>query len=111
MAAAENGHTATVQALIGTGADFNMQDKNGKTALMLATDWRMTNTVQVLIWAGADLNLQSKSGRTALIVATGQGHAATLESLAGAGADACLQDNVSVRTSNTFFAFVTLVNL
>jgi ankyrin repeat protein len=60
MEASGWGRTATVQALIGAGADLNLQDKFGVTALMWASRKGHTATVQALIGAGADLNLQIK---------------------------------------------------
>jgi ankyrin repeat protein len=57
MEAAEEGHTAAVQALIGAGADLNLQDKDGWTALMKASGAGHTAAVQALIGAGADFDL------------------------------------------------------
>jgi ankyrin repeat protein len=69
MYASWQGHAATVQALIGAGADLNLQGKDGGTALMTAAKEGYTATVQALIGAGADLNLQGKvSGGGLLLV-------------------------------------------
>jgi ankyrin repeat protein len=54
------GHTATVLALIGAGADINLQNNCGYTALMMASMQGRAAMVQALIGAGADLNLQKK---------------------------------------------------
>jgi predicted ATPase with chaperone activity len=61
MLASQRGHTATVQALIGAGADLNLQENCGHTALML-TSPHYTATVQALIGAGADPNVKSEVG-------------------------------------------------
>jgi predicted ATPase with chaperone activity len=61
MLASQGGHTATVQVLIGAGADLNLQENCGHTALML-TPPHYTATVQALIGAGADPNVKSKVG-------------------------------------------------
>jgi ankyrin repeat protein len=68
MYASYRGHTATVQALIGAGADRNLQSKDDNTALMFACKSGYATTVQELIGEGADLNLQNKvSGGLVLI--------------------------------------------
>jgi ankyrin repeat protein len=58
MVASEQGHTATVQALIQAGADLNLQDKSGLTALMIASHEGHMASVRALIGVGADPNLQ-----------------------------------------------------
>jgi ankyrin repeat protein len=73
MMASKEGYTATVQALIGAGADLNLQDNDGWTALMLAAAKDHTATVQALIGAGAALNLQKKVSGGLLLVELRQG--------------------------------------
>jgi ankyrin repeat protein len=85
---------AAVQALIGAGADLNLQDKDGFTALIRAAANDHTATVQTLIGAGADLNLQNKDGFTALIRAAANEHMATVQALIGAGADRSIRAEV-----------------
>jgi ankyrin repeat protein len=75
-------NTAIVRALIGAGANVNLQDKDGWTALMRASN---TATAQSLIEAGADLNLQDKDGGTALMWASSHGHTVVVQALTGAG--------------------------
>jgi ankyrin repeat protein len=60
MEASWQGHTITVQALIRAGADLNVQDKGGTTALMIASEGGHVATVQALIGAGADCTIQDK---------------------------------------------------
>jgi ankyrin repeat protein len=60
MLASQIGRAAIVQALIGAGADLNLQNKDGETALTLASERDHPATVQALIEAGANLNLQAK---------------------------------------------------
>jgi ankyrin repeat protein len=50
--------------LLTHGADPNLQDKNGKTALIYA---RTKAAVDLLLTSGADPNLQGKNGETALL--------------------------------------------
>jgi ankyrin repeat protein len=60
MRASKEGHTATVQALIEAGADVNLPNTDGCTALMMVSYFGHTATVQALVGAGADLDLQHK---------------------------------------------------
>ena len=61
--------TKSTQLLINTGVDVNVQDENGMTALMIASQGGQTELVEQLIKAGADVNIQNASGDTALIYA------------------------------------------
>ena len=60
--------------LIDAGANCNLQQNSGYTALMLAARYSSTDssegTVKMLIDASANLNLQQKDGWTALMLAT-----------------------------------------
>ena len=53
MYAAWNGHTATVQLLLGRGTDVSVKDEEGSTALMLAAMEDHTNIIVLLkkAWA------------------------------------------------------------
>lgn len=52
--------------LIQAGADVNMEDNNGGTALMLAVHYGSVEQVCLLIQAGADINVSDNRGRTVL---------------------------------------------
>ena len=56
------------------GADLNLANNNGLTALMLAAGHGHVEVVRVLLEAGADVNLASNNGSTASMLAAGQGH-------------------------------------
>ena len=73
-----------VKLLIKSGADVNMKDEDGYTALMLT---HSTQTAQLLIDAGADLEACSDTGATALIMASEQGDIDKVRLLIDAGAD------------------------
>ena len=59
---------ATVDALLSAGADVNLQDDRGFTALMWAAEIRRTDVVKKLIAAGADVNLPRNDGKAAIDV-------------------------------------------
>jgi len=54
-----------VEILIAVGADLNVQDSSGWTALMGATSDGQVEIAKLLINAGADLDVKSLSGETA----------------------------------------------
>jgi ankyrin repeat protein len=95
MLAAENGHAATVTLLLDKGADLNVQDKTGKTALMSAAAKGDAATVALLLDKRADLNLKDKTGKTALMWATQNGHTAIVETLVAHGIVASLTTSTS----------------
>lgn len=60
-------NSALLQKLINAGADINLQDCYGNTALSVAAEKNKTSLVKVLLEAGADVEIKSKRGYTALI--------------------------------------------
>ncbi len=56
--------------LLEAGADINLADKKGKTALMTASEKGYYLIVSVLLEAGANKNMTDKKGKTALMYAT-----------------------------------------
>jgi ankyrin repeat protein len=64
---AKAGHIEMVKVLLEKGAEVNVADKNGRTALMHASAARSnTETVKALLEKGADVNVADKKGKTAL---------------------------------------------
>jgi len=51
------------------GADINVKDNDGDTALMYAVNRFQLEKVQALLDAGADVNVKNKKGETALMKA------------------------------------------
>ena len=68
------GHKEIVEMLINAGADVNVRDKFGGTALMIASQNGHVETVEMLIEKGADVNARDFLGNTALVYATEEGH-------------------------------------
>ena len=63
----------TVRSLLDAGADINIRDKYGRTALYWACHYNRTNIVPLLLDAGADINITNNNGYTALQYATRRG--------------------------------------
>ena len=60
-------NTEFATLLIEKGADLNLQNKDGKTALMYAVRKGDIISLKLLIEKGPDLNLQDKDGKTLLM--------------------------------------------
>ncbi len=86
--------TKTVQVLLEAGADVDVKDEDGWTALMWAADRGYTNIVEALIKAGADVNAKDNDGYTALMKAAWCGYTNVVEALIKAGADVNARSNV-----------------
>ena len=84
----------SVLSLIQAGVDVNVQDKNGMTALMIASQTDHVELVVKLTEAGANINIQNNSGDTALICATKEGKINCVHKLIELGA------NVNIRGHN-----------
>lgn len=84
--AATNGHTNIVNSLIYNGANVNIQDNKGDTALIKASKVGLIYTVESLS-KFSDLNIQDNKGNTALMIALENGKVAVAEMLIKAGAN------------------------
>ncbi len=60
--------------LVGRGADTDLQDKDGYTALMIASCKGRAEVARILPDTGADVSLKDKDGLTALMWARKNGH-------------------------------------
>ena len=74
----KKGHLKSVKALIKAGANPNLQEQDGMTALMWASDAGNLEIVKALITAGANVDHQDKDGYTALMLASASGYAKDL---------------------------------
>lgn len=92
MRAAASGNLDTVAALLEHGADVNVQDTEGSTALHWSVNGHATEIVRVLISHGANVNIQDQAGDTPLMLASGWGNTVLVRLLLAHGADASLMD-------------------
>jgi len=84
--AAEAGDLVDMKALAAKGADLNLRNKRGETALRFAVANKHPDAVQLLIDLGADVNIADSQGITPLAAARSYGYensAALLEKNAG----------------------------
>ena len=82
-----------VAAAIQAGANIEVRDEIGRTALMWSAFHGHGPMLEFLIDQGADVNARDKEDRTALIWAAIAGRGAAVETLLESGADAVLKDS------------------
>lgn len=85
--AAAGGHTGTVRVLLNAGAQVDIQDDIGRSALFKASEQGHSSTVALLLAHQADPNLYDNSGRTSLMVASKNGYKNIVEALIAHNAD------------------------
>ena len=79
-------HADCLYELINSGANVNIQNKEGDTALMYAAATDIQSLIE-LITSGADLNIQNNNQETALMFAARTGNVNQAEMLICAGAE------------------------
>lgn len=95
MQAALYGDTSSVRLLLDNGADPNIRNEAGATALMWAVD--DLEKTRLLLDHGADVNASSDDGRTPLLIAVGQlGRNAVVKLLLDRGANIAVKSPVTV---------------
>nr|WP_153730944.1 ankyrin repeat domain-containing protein [Sporosarcina obsidiansis] len=85
--AASKKDTKKVEQLIESGIDLNVQDAQGRTAIMIATYNHDTPTVKALLDAGADQHVQDDMQNTPFLYAGAEGYLDILRLTIEAGAD------------------------
>jgi len=66
---AQYGHVETVKMLLAKGAQVDLYNHNGSTAIMLACHQGRTDVVIALLAAAANLHIKDKDGNTAVMMA------------------------------------------
>ena len=90
------GDLARVRETLGRGADFNVRDIEGHTALFRASECGHLAVVRELLDRGADVEARSGTGLTALLGATRRGRTAVVVALAARGADVNARDDIGL---------------
>lgn len=83
--AANHGHMALAQKLLGKGADVNTADHHGSTPLTTAASSGHLEMVRFLVESGADVHAQIYDGRKAFNLAVTNGHKRVAEYLLSIG--------------------------
>jgi len=76
-----------IDALVKSGADLELKDKDGWSALMWAAWSGMPQVTQVLLGLGANVTDVDRQGNSALMLAASRGNAAVVKLLLDKGAD------------------------
>lgn len=63
-----------LETLIQSGADLNLRDYQGDTALIWAVRWKNLEAARLLLSAGADPSIKNDAGQTALQIADESGY-------------------------------------
>ena len=87
MHACRHGAFDHAEALVKGGAQLNLRNADGNTALWLACYANHVDIIRLLVEAGADLNNQNDNGATALVYAASAGRTESVRCLLEAGAD------------------------
>ena len=82
-----------VKLLIEAGANLDIQDNGGNTALIGASYNNRPEVVKLLIESGANIDVQNNSGCTALILASYRNHIEVVKLLIEHFADEFIIDN------------------
>jgi ankyrin repeat protein len=87
MLAARGGSLDLVELLLARGAQPNMKNETGTTALLVAARHNRPAIAQALLRRGAMINATDRQGWTALMYAASLGHGVTVRTLLNSGAD------------------------
>jgi hypothetical protein len=86
VSAVKQGRIDIVNSLVANGADVNVRDRDGWTALMRAACEGHTEIVHILMQAGADVHVKNDEGESALTLAREKGHTCIVNLLREGGA-------------------------
>ena len=78
VVASSCGHTRIVEILLRKGAQVNLLDSGGNSALICASSEGHTETVKLLLDHGAQVNFEHNKGFSVLMLASLNGHTETV---------------------------------
>ena len=93
QAASQNGHLEVLRLLLRSGADLELEDKDGDRAVHHAAFGDEPGVMEVIAAAGSDLNARNKRRQTALHIAVNKGHVGVVKMLLSLGCHPSLQDS------------------
>lgn len=88
--AAEQGNSKKINTLLEHGVNINSKDKQGRTAIMIATYANYPEIVKTLIEKGADIDIQDNIKNNPFLYAGAEGYLDILKLTIKAGADPSL---------------------
>ncbi|RDW65098.1 hypothetical protein BP6252_10749 [Coleophoma cylindrospora] len=91
--AARQGNASIVSLLLCQGAEPDIYDESGASAVSVASSGGATEVVGMLLDAGADCESKDSNGRTPLMIAAANGHRGAVKRLLEADAQWNLEDN------------------
>jgi hypothetical protein len=97
---AYEGSLVRVRYLLDAGADVEVKDNDGQTALMIASWYGYKEVVQVLLAAGADVEVKDNDGWTALMYALKYKYKEIVQILRNAGAKKSVKENLNESVYN-----------
>jgi ankyrin repeat protein len=91
--AARQGNASIVSLLLSQGAEPDIYDESGASAVNVASSCDATEVISLLLDAGADCESKDSNGRTPLMIAAANGHRGAVKRLLEADAEWDLVDN------------------
>jgi ankyrin repeat protein len=92
-----DGDTKAILDSLRSGAQINVRDEEGDTALNLASYQGYIEAVKLLLELGSTMELHGKHGMTALLWASQQGHLTVVQTLLAKGSNINIRNNVRTR--------------
>ena len=101
MFASQREDTKAVQKLLEFDENVNIQDKNGQTALIIASEKGSAEIIKLLVKSCANLNTQNRHGYTALMIADEKGYSDIVTFLRKSAAQTDLRLMIAIHTRET----------
>lgn len=93
MAACDKGNVDLVELIMNHGANVNMQDNDGWSALLLASRYGHGDVVKKLLDNGAEVNIRNNNKSSPLMLACRNGYSFVAQVLINKGAEVNMKNN------------------